>query len=118
MRVPLDKQQELRFQRLMDDLVLIDVHQHPMVMPADANEMPADFRVSITNAPGNTAYPISSFTWILIPSHIADANKAKAIKAFLQWMLADGQKMTAALAYAPLPKEVVAKETKQIAQIQ
>ena len=83
-----------------------------------AKEMPADFRVSITNAPGNTAYPISSFTWILIPSHIADANKAKAIKAFLQWMLADGQKMTAALAYAPLPKEVVAKETKQIAQIQ
>ncbi len=82
-----------------------------------AKEMPADFRVSITNAPGKSAYPISSFTWMLIPSQIPDANKGKAIKAFLQWMLADGQKMTEALAYAPLPKEVVAKETKQIAQI-
>lgn len=83
-----------------------------------SKEMPADFRVSITNPPGKNAYPISSFTWMLIPSHIPDANKAKAVKAFLQWMLADGQKMTGALAYAPLPKEVVAKETKQIAQIQ
>lgn len=83
-----------------------------------ARNMPADFRVSITNAPGKDAYPISSFTWMLIPSHIPDANKAKAIKTFLQWMMTDGQKMTEALAYAPLPKEVVAKETKQIAQIQ
>ena len=83
-----------------------------------AKNMPADFRVSITNAPGKDAYPISSFTWMLIPSHIPDANKAKAIKAFLQWMMTDGQKMTEPLAYAPLPKEVVAKETKQIAQIQ
>ncbi|HLK51129.1 MAG TPA: phosphate ABC transporter substrate-binding protein PstS [Bryobacteraceae bacterium] len=83
-----------------------------------AKNMPADFRVSITNAPGKNAYPISSFTWMLIPSHIPDAHKAKAIQAFLQWMLTDGQKMTEALAYAPLPKEVVAKETKQIAQIQ
>ena len=83
-----------------------------------AKNMPADFRVSITNAPGKDAYPISSFTWMLIPSHIPDANKAKAIKVFLQWMMTDGQKMTEALAYAPLPKEVVAKEMKQIAQIQ
>jgi phosphate transport system substrate-binding protein len=83
-----------------------------------AKEMPADFRVSITNAPGKNAYPISSFTWMLIPTQIPDANKAKAIKAFLQWMVTDGQKMTEALAYAPLPKEVIARETKQIAQIQ
>lgn len=83
-----------------------------------AKAMPADFRVSITNAPGKNAYPISSFTWMLIPSQIPDAGKAKAIKTFLQWMMTDGQKMTDALAYAPLPKEVVAKETKQIAQIQ
>ena len=82
-----------------------------------AKEMPEDFRVSITNAPGKTAYPISSFTWMLIPSEIPDAGKAQAIKAFLQWMVTDGQKMTSALAYAPLPKEVVAKETKQIAMI-
>lgn len=84
---------------------------------AAAKEMPDDFRVSITNAPGKNAYPISSFTWMLIPSQISDANKEKAIKAFLQWMVSDGQKMTSALAFAPLPKEVVAKESKQIAMI-
>jgi phosphate transport system substrate-binding protein len=83
-----------------------------------AKNMPDDFRVSITNAAGKNAYPISSFTWLLIPSHIADAAKAKTIKAFLQWMLADGQKYAAGLSYASLPKEVVAKEVKQIAKIQ
>jgi phosphate transport system substrate-binding protein len=83
-----------------------------------AKNMPDDFRVSITNAPGKNAYPISSFTWLLIPSHIPDAAKAKTIKAFLQWMLADGQKYAAGLSYASLPKEVIAKEVKQIAKIQ
>ncbi len=82
-----------------------------------AKAMPADFRVSITDAPGKKSYPISSFTWLLIPSQIPDAKKATTIKAFLTWMLADGQKYAAGLSYAPLPKEVVAKEIKQIAQI-
>lgn len=82
-----------------------------------AQNMPADFRVSITNAPGKNAYPISSFTWLLIPSKIDDAAKKKAIVTFLHWMLADGQKYTGSLGYAPLPKEVVAKEEKQIALI-
>lgn len=82
-----------------------------------AKNMPSDFRVSITNAPGKDAYPISSFTWMLIPSQIPDAGKAEAIKAFLRWMITDGQKMTSALAYAPLPKEVQAKELKQIAMV-
>lgn len=82
-----------------------------------AKNMPDDFRVSITNAPGKKAYPISSFTWLLIPSQFSDANKAKAMKAFLQWMLTDGQKVAPTLDYAPLPKEVVAKETKQIAMV-
>jgi phosphate transport system substrate-binding protein len=82
-----------------------------------AKEMPADFRVSITNAPGKKSYPISSFTWLLIPSDIPDAKKATTIKAFLAWMLADGQKFAGGLSYAPLPKEVVTKEIKQIAQI-
>jgi phosphate transport system substrate-binding protein len=85
---------------------------------ASSKEMPDDFRVSITNAPGKDAYPISSFTWLLIPEKIADPVKKKAIKDFLAWMLADGQTMTAALAYAPLPKAVVAKEMKAIAKIQ
>ena len=83
-----------------------------------AKDMPEDFRVSITNSPGKNAYPISSFTWLLVPTHIADAAKAKSIKEFLGWMLADGQKLAAGLSYAPLPKEVVAKEIAQIKKIQ
>jgi phosphate transport system substrate-binding protein len=83
-----------------------------------AKEMPDDFRVSITNAPGKVAYPISSFTWLLIPAKIDDATKKKAITDFLHWMLTDGQKMTEVLTYAPLPKPVVAKEMKAISKIQ
>jgi phosphate transport system substrate-binding protein len=79
-----------------------------------AKDMPADFRVSITNAPGKTAYPIASFTWLLVPSQIANTSKRDAIKGFIRWMLADGQKLAEPLAYAPLPKEVVAKELKAI----
>lgn len=82
-----------------------------------AKSMPADFRVSITNAPGKNAYPIASFTWLLIPTQIQDAKKRTALVSFLKWMLTDGQKDCAALGYAPLPKEVVAQELKQIAQI-
>ncbi|HVN05108.1 MAG TPA: phosphate ABC transporter substrate-binding protein PstS, partial [Bryobacteraceae bacterium] len=82
-----------------------------------AKNMPDDFRVSITNAPGKRAYPISTFTWLLIPSTITDASKKQAIVAFLHWMLVDGQKYCADLGYAPLPKTVVAKEEKAIARI-
>ena len=69
-----------------------------------AKEMPDDFRVSITNAPGPAAYPISSFTWLLIPAQIPDATKKGAVKDFLKWMLADGQKYNEALSYATLPE--------------
>jgi phosphate transport system substrate-binding protein len=82
-----------------------------------AKTIPDDFRVSITNATGKNAYPISSFTWLLIPAKIADPTKKKALVDFLSWMLKDGQTTTQALGYAPLPKEVVAKETKAIAKI-
>jgi len=85
---------------------------------AGMKDMPEDFRVSISNAPGKGVYPISSFTWLLIPSKIADPAKKKAIKDFLAWMLADGQKMTPALSYAPLPQVVLAKEVKAIDKIQ
>src|SRR5947209_14905884 len=85
---------------------------------ASVKDMPDDFRVSITNAPGKEAYPISSFTWLLVPSKNPDAAKAKAIKGFLEWMLTDGQKFAAGLSYASLPKEVVAKEVKQILKVQ
>ena len=83
-----------------------------------AKDMPADFRVSITNAPGKTAYPISSFTWLLIPAKIQDAGKRDAIKGFLKWMLTDGQNYAEALSYAKLPKEVVEKELKAINKVQ
>ncbi len=82
-----------------------------------SRNMPDDFRVSITNAPGKTAYPVSSFTWLLIPEKIQDSGKEKIIVDFLQWMTTEGQKMTNALSYASLPKEVVAKEHKAFKKI-
>jgi phosphate transport system substrate-binding protein len=84
---------------------------------ASVKTMPADFRVSITNAPGKTAYPISSFTWLLIPAQAKDPNKGKIIVDFLDWMVNDGQKMTSQLSYAPLPASVVEKVKATIKQI-
>jgi phosphate transport system substrate-binding protein len=84
---------------------------------ASAPKMPADFRVSITNAPGKDAYPISSFTWLLIPLQSKDAAKGKILVDFLNWMVTDGQKMTASLSYAPLPDGVVAKVKETIKQV-
>jgi phosphate transport system substrate-binding protein len=85
---------------------------------AAAKFIPDDFRVSITNPEGKTAYPISSFTWLLIPSKFNDAAKRDVVKDFLKWALTDGQKYAEGLSYAELPKEVVAKELKAIAKIQ
>jgi len=79
--------------------------------------MPADFRVSITNAPGKDAYPIASFTWLLIPLQSKDAAKGKIINDFLNWMVDDGQKMTADLTYAPLPPNVASKVKDTIKQV-
>ncbi len=84
---------------------------------ASAPKMPADFRVSITNAPGKTAYPISSFTWLLIPEQSKDPKKGKIIADFLQWMVTDGQEMTGQLSYAPLPANVAEKVKAAIKQV-
>ena len=84
---------------------------------ASVKTMPADFRVSITNAPGKTAYPISSFTWLLIPAQAKDPKKGKIISDFLDWMVTDGQKLTSQLSYAPLPGSVVEKVKAAIKQI-
>jgi phosphate transport system substrate-binding protein len=84
----------------------------------EAKTMPDDFRVSITNADGKDAYPISTFTYLLVPEKIADATKKKAITDFLKWMLTDGQNDTEKLDYSRLPKPVVDKEMKAIAKIQ
>ena len=84
---------------------------------ASVKSMPADFRVSITNAPGKDAYPISSFTWLLIPEKSKDPSKGKTLADFLNWMVDDGQKMTAELAYAPLPENVATKVKAAIKQV-
>jgi phosphate transport system substrate-binding protein len=84
---------------------------------AAAANMPADFRVSITDAAGADAYPITSFTWLLVPSRIAHAEKGRAIKDFLVWMLGDGQALAAPLNYAPLPATVVELERKALGGI-
>jgi phosphate transport system substrate-binding protein len=83
-----------------------------------AKTMPDDFRVSITNPEGKTAYPVSSFTWLLIPAKFQDAAKRDAVKGFLKWMLTDGQAYNEPLSYAKLPKEVVEKELKAISKVQ
>ncbi len=82
-----------------------------------AGQMQKDVRVSITDAPGRNAYPISSFTYLLIPVHIADAMKRRVITDFLKWMLGNGQTMVESLDYARLPKAVVAIETKSLPRI-
>jgi phosphate transport system substrate-binding protein len=84
---------------------------------ASVKDMPEDFRVSITNAPGKEAYPISSFTWFLVPAEWADAGKQKVFVDFLNWMVDKGQTMTAALEYAPLPKNVAQKVKARIKEV-
>ncbi len=85
---------------------------------AAMKSMPADFRASITNEPGTGVYPISTFTWLLVPSKIPDAAKEKAMTGFLKWAITTGQNSVEALDYARLPKQVVAQEEKAIAKIQ
>lgn len=82
-----------------------------------AATIPDDFRVSITNAPGADAYPISTFTWLLVPSHIPDARKREAIKAMLKWALTKGQTSAASLQFAALPEPLRARELAGIAKI-
>ena len=85
---------------------------------ASAKNMLNDFRVSITNAAGKNAYPISSFTYLLIPTQWQDQTKKNAVVTFLNWMLDSGQSMVEQLNYAPLPKPVVQKEKAKIKELQ
>lgn len=100
------------------EFVMADLAGVTAAAAGAAKEMPEDFRVSITNAPGKGAYPISTFTWLLIPEKFKDPAKKKALVDFLKWMLSEGQTQVEALSYAPLPKTVIAKETKAIGKIQ
>ncbi len=84
---------------------------------AAAKSMPADYRVSITNAQGAASYPIASFTWLLIPVQATDPAKARAMQAFLNWMLDHGEAEAASMTYAPLPKAVQDSVRKTIQSI-
>lgn len=79
--------------------------------------MPADFRVSITNAPGADAYPIASFTWLLLYEDPEDKTQGRQMKQFLRWALTDGQKMAPELGYARLPQPVIDMELKALEQL-
>lgn len=79
--------------------------------------MPKDFRVSITNSPGKGAYPISSFTWILLYEDPQDKNQARIVSDFMKWALTDGQAMAAELGYARLPEQLVPLELEQLNRI-
>jgi phosphate transport system substrate-binding protein len=113
-------QNKLLYGRVKNSAGVFQKADLPAVTAAAASEakkIPADFRVSITNASGKAAYPICTFTYLLIPSKIDDPAKKKAIKDFLHWMLTDGQNDAEGLSYARLPKDVVAQELKAIALI-
>ena len=84
---------------------------------ATEGKMPADFRVSITNAPGKNAYPIASFTWLLFYESPKDKDRARAMVDFMKWALGDGQKYAADLGYAPLPARVVKLELAALSRI-
>jgi phosphate transport system substrate-binding protein len=84
---------------------------------AAAAQMPEDFRVSITNPPGKDAYPIASFTWLLLYENPQDKAQAKIMVEFMQWALSDGQKHAKELGYAPLPKVIVDMELKALQKI-
>jgi phosphate transport system substrate-binding protein len=85
---------------------------------ASVKTMPADYRVSITNAPGKDAYPISSFTYLLIPVKSADAGKGKVLKDLLNWIITSGENEASSLSYAPLPKAVADKVIKTVYSLQ
>jgi phosphate transport system substrate-binding protein len=84
---------------------------------AAAKQMPKDFRVSITNAPGTGVYPISSFTWMLFQESPRDKKAAKIMVDFMKWALSDGQKFAPGLGYAPVPESVVALEIEALKRI-
>jgi phosphate transport system substrate-binding protein len=85
---------------------------------ASIKVLPADYRVSITNAPGKEAYPISSFTWLLVPLKSPDAAKGRVVKDLLSWIINSGENEVSVLSYAPLPKNVAAKVLKTVYSLQ
>ena len=99
------------------EFVKADVASVTAAAAEASTQMPADFRVSITNAPGKGVYPISSFTWLLLYENPKDKAQAKVMVDFVKWALADGQKFAAGLGYAPLPDAVIKQELAALAKI-
>ncbi|OFW10212.1 MAG: phosphate ABC transporter substrate-binding protein PstS [Acidobacteria bacterium RIFCSPLOWO2_12_FULL_59_11] len=97
-------------QNMAGEFIRASVESVTLAAAGAAANMPADFRVSITNAPGKGVYPISSFTWLLLYENPKDKAQAKVMLEFMKWMLSDGQKFAAGLGYAPLPDSVVKLE--------
>ena len=85
------------------------IHATPAAVSAAASieNVPEDLRISITDAPGDAAYPISSLTWILAYQNQSDAARGRALTDFLWWATHDGQALAAPLSYAPLPREII-----------
>ena len=104
-------------QNVAGEFVTASVQSVTVAAASAAAKMPADFRVSITNAEGKGAYPISSFTWLLLYENPKDKAQAKVMVDFVKWALTDGQKFAADLGFAPLPPEVVKLEMAALATI-
>jgi phosphate transport system substrate-binding protein len=104
-------------QNMAGEFVVASVSSVTAAAAAAARQMPADFRVSITNAPGPGVYPISSFTWLLFYENPKDKQRAKIMKDFTRWALTDGQKFAPELGYAPLPEGVVKLEFQALDRI-
>ena len=104
-------------QNLDGEFVKASVESVTAAAASAAGKMPADFRVSITNAPGKGVYPISSFTWLLLYESPKDKKQAKVMLDFMNWALTEGQKFAGPLGYAPLPAEVVKLEMAALAKV-
>jgi len=84
---------------------------------AKMDAIPPDFDISLTNAPGRDAYPISTFTWLVVPQHEADASKREALKHLLEWALGPAQRQVMGLGYVPLPKRLLDQELRAVAAL-
>jgi len=99
------------------DFIMPSIESTTAAVNGKVNSMPVDFRVSLVNPDGKDAYPIAGVTWILVYKHQADKVKGKKIIEFLRWAVTDGQKYSADLLYAPLPKSMVDKIEERINEI-
>jgi phosphate transport system substrate-binding protein len=104
-------------QNLAGEFVRASVQSVTAAAAGAAAKMPADFRVSITNAEGKGVYPISSFTWLLLYENPKDKAQSKAMVEFVKWALSEGQKFAPELGYAPLPAEVVKMELAALVKV-